>query len=915
MDKSMPPIKKILKVTLLFSITGLFILLSPLPQNLYAAYDADYENDIYKFFIDNPSDLRYNAAHKNAEIIIEKTLFIKEFREQEKGFGAKNETVELRELNSGRFDKENRPFKSGFFLKLLLAFLCLCSIEILCKKKIPFGILDIGRNIFTMPGALKISIILSLLIVSLVSFSFFEYNIFNTEAFIYVQLAKDIADGGLIGDITNYSDTHHFGSSSIIPILALPFFMISGGAHIGLLFFCVFYKLLILILLFALVYRFFGPAAAAVSSFMFVFPAQEFAKGTMHGLNAPEYQSILFMLAITFIFFYLSLEKSKADQKDKPGALFMFSLLGFLSGLGIYFDPTCLLITALTLLFMLFSDLRIIFRKHFIVYALSLILGLFPRIWHLFINNFEWAHSDIKLKSAFSFEHLKTSFLNFFPNFQRTAFFNLRRTLIENSKPDYTSPDIVYLLLSTSLLIALGIFLHKFYNFYTSRKSVTRAVRDTLAVNGREFFIFSYIIFYLAMLSFFPKEKIRTRYFFSLYPFIFIIIGISIQNIKNLTPPLQKIKYSLLAASLFCVASAGILNGKETMNNNLENFLRTSGAVKAKGYSILGYFAFLKKSFIDHAENNLYLQDLIFYENGDADFISHLALGMYIGDKIDENLDIKTSNLIDYCVDPRYRTYVYEGFMVSYTNRLFNELYKSFKEGRVSKIIPVEFQQYFYTNFGFRIGKKYSGRLSKAVFYINSLPPGCQAYLARGLAFSLDTNGLAKLINGKFNHMDKYYPLFYRQLGMLIEKDKLRDFIKKVPDEYASFFLQGAGRTILSGLSEKSNPAVMKNKIELIQDTFSFIKDEDVKYIFEGIGLQAGAKYPLFPKLAGRITENPEKDEEKYLPYFYKGYGRGLAVRFMEDRAAINFMLEKGIENKWREYCREGVEKELNLYR
>lgn len=894
--------KKILVFLFVFLSLNFLLVQNACPRFLGSHYLNTHNGDL--------DEIGYNPQQKDAEAVLEKSLHLKEYEQRLKGYGRKSGDTEWLELTKAKFSKEETPFRHPFFRILLFSFALFCLLESILrrKRKLDFSG-DVNLGILKSRAHNEKIILLFLLSAALILFSFFEYNMYQYEAYDTSVLAKDIIDGEVKSNPINYATQQPFmGFTTFNSILLIPFLWLFNGSQFGLLLFCLLYKIAILILLYCFTYRFFGPKAAIITGFLFVFSPYAFAQFSMAGIDVDHFHCLLFILANVYIFFALFLGKIDKPIADDKKVYLLFSLLGLVGGLGAYLGPNCLISVIFCLLFMSVCYPKIFFKKHLYIYITSFFLGLTPRIYYLFVHNFAWVQSDPELAFPFSPSYMVDNICHLLPNLSRVFFFNLRYTFIESADFGYLSADILYLLFIISFAVILIKVFQDFIRSVISKKAFLKK---------KELFLLGYITIYLVVIGFFPPGLVRARYLFSLYPFIFMLSGIFIEKILDAEAPYKRVKSSLLIFFVFCVILAGSLNAREIVDKDMGAFMKSPDLRKIKGYSIAGYLYLpgMKNSFAKYAGQNIYLQDIIpssKYE--DAKFKSHLALGVYMGDKMEGELNEGIPSLINYSIKPEYRTLVYEGLAISYTYRFFDELYSSFKKGVVSKIIPGEFQHYFYTNFGFRIGKRYKNNLSKAICSIETFPKEYEPYLYRGLIFSLDEKNLQKLFQGGFNSINKnYLPLFFRQAGRILDKDRygLSYLIKEIPGEYVSFFFQGAGSDWSVDYEDHPRVAI-KKRLDWIWSISDDLGGNDIKYLYEGVGLEAGIKEAVFPDLAREIPEYLL--DKEYLPYFYRGYGKGIFIRSMNVSEAVDDLLKTEIEGRWFKLCYDGVREEAKLY-
>jgi hypothetical protein len=875
-----------------------FLLLSFFIINLISGGGAIARSipEIYSSEIDK---VKYNLQNKDTNARLVDSLDLNEFRIRHKGFGAMNGEEEKKELLSSKFNDKNRYFNSPFFIYIILAFFLLYLFEILLWKKLKR--VDINNVITNFSQPFERGIIIFLLIASTTIFGFFYYNLFNIETYSYTALVKDLCDPGLKTNFLNYADCNYMGAIPVLSLFAYPLFLIFKGSHLGILIFCLVLKIIILLVLYVFSYRFFGPNVAAIASFLFVFATREFSQFSLMGINATQFHSIFFVIMILYLYFSLFLNDNNFQERRRH----LFSLIGFVSGFAIYFDPISLITVGFCLLWSVTFFFKKIKAVEVAVFILSFTAGFLPRICYMLTHHMSWCYSDSRIGGLFLIGNIRKNIFNFLPNLKKVIFFNLRRSFIENSPAPHFAADIIFMLFIISLFMAI---------FYISISIIQKVKLNRKTSNfqfslpnsggfDKTLFLFFYIIFYFTIVSFYPSANIRSRYFFPLYPLLFILIGLLVGRRFDFQLPFAKFKIALALITMISIIFSAIVSSTEAMTMSLKSFMICANPSLTKGYSVVGYLHDnLKRHYYMYSARDIYLNDLVLAENASLNFRSSLFLGVYIGDKLTGELSKYYSQLIDYCIDEKYRTFVYEGLSIAYTNRFFCELSDSFKNGVVENAIPRKYRHYFYTNFGFRIGKRYSGNLTKTMLAIKPFPIEFLPLIYKGLFFSLNKDSIMELVTGGHHSVNsRYYPILYRQLGAaLVDENDLVATIVNVPPEYKSFFLQGFG-------SKYSVEYAPTKKVE------SIINCKDKKYVYEGMGIRWGINAPIYWNNFSKTAANIKDDECS--KFFYKGIGRGVFIRFMDTpESLVHLSILDITDSQLQSICRNGVAEEATLY-
>jgi len=807
---------------------------------------------------------------------------------------------------------------------------------------------------------------------SLVSVMLLPYR----EAAYRASIAKDIIEG-LKTNIFNYQYAGYNGGMLMIGFLAVPFLFLFGDTFSSFALLPLLFSVGILLLIYRLLLKSFGKNAAMVTSFLFIaLVPVVFIERSM--LAAGDHiESVFFVLVLLSIFYKIFFDKEfnlsyygiRNDPYLKKKLYLLFILAGIISGLALYACYSFLIALFTVFLFWFVFDKRFLFKRYFLFFLISFLIGFSP--WFLYNVPRHWegvylpglriayippaptaSYLRVPIGPPVKYSELnRPSIFDVFPKSidirklrRSLEIFNIEmQTLFFNTKDNFIPIDLVYNIIVFVFFMVLvinlkliGKFIISLFSLREIKENNPEIYRETIALFLATFYILAYI--------FHPMEWPKIQYLFPILPFLFILVGISIEKIYNLKIlfPIGPILGIFVTASLIF---AGVFNYQDLANYRPKSNIRISDIFKLKAYSLVGLDDFLP------CPNSIYMLDFyhsgalytkydlftnfrlcdkfasskfsidkkyyyIEHEKPEIRYPFYLLCGINIGDGICKISNKDYNILIRRYIFSPYRHCIYEGIALSFTNRFFKELSGAFKSGLVAGNIPREYQHYFYTEFGRRIGEKYKGDLRQGSRLIESFEDEYRAYLYRGFSSFFRGQSIREICNNEIRVIDKRYRGdFYSQWGAVASRDyydgvldnkSLNVLIEQLPDEYKPFFIMGLAREYYNFSKnnfQKDFMVELKEGMELFSD---FAADKRyAQFIYEGLG--CGLSLRTYGQLKGYIISINELVPLEYVDSFYRGCGAGLSLRYGQDKEEIHRIISEEIPSKYQRSSYEGA--------
>lgn len=182
-----------------------------------------------------------------------------------------------------------------------------------------------------------------------------------------------------------------------------------------------------------------------------------------------------------------------------------------------------------------------------------------------------------------------------------------------------------------------------------------------------------------------------------------------------------------------------------------------------------------------------------------------------------------------------------------------------------------------------------------------------------------------------------YHDVYFRKVSELLEFqlqdfDKLLSLIKQVDPKYRRHFYTSIGRQInwefadyddidkakqlINRIEPKYQHYVYEAWVESIVYDNRYVDDESRKRMVAKIG---EAFYPVFYSAMGQYAEADyfdihNKIDKKYLPYFFEGVGKSMALTFARHQRKVDVNeLLKSIDEGYRFFVCKGIGKHFTL--
>jgi len=385
-------------------------------------------------------------------------------------------------------------------------------------------------------------------------------------------LAKEIIAGPMLPlfDYTEANAEIYEGGRLLVPISAVPFFLIFGDSFFSLKLVAVFYSLVTLIFWYILLLRFFNLRVALFWSLLFILSSPFYIQVSL--VTWGTHAEYLFFTALFFILFFKIFFQERL-QKTRARTWILF---GILSGLSFWITQSITLVLAVCFFLFFISDTRFFFKKPFLVYALSFLVGYSPGIYHFLTRHWQY---ESACRSILTLCLIGERIVNWLPKFIKLLFIHLPQSFM-------FKPAILSYLYYLVFLISL------FYFLWLNRKTLLKIIRFFLTpitlkkvqINSQDvsrelpfllYFLFYLVIYTIGGFSIWENMVfLRYRYLLIVYPFIFVIISFFLNKLWQW----QKKKIAIVLICLF--SFLGLY-----ANIGLISFRDFASPLKEKGYS------------------------------------------------------------------------------------------------------------------------------------------------------------------------------------------------------------------------------------------------------------------------------------------------------------------------------------------
>ena len=205
-------------------------------------------------------------------------------------------------------------------------------------------------------------------------------KLFHAEETFTGVIAKELLLGPSQG-IFEYQHPPIFGGVLFSGIITVPFFILFGDSIVSVKLVTFIYFISSLCLIFLLFKRFFNLKMAVIVSLLLTLSNSEFARRSLI-LIGNHCESIVFSLGMVYLLFRLCYDQDIENRN------MLYSLLGLISGFGIYFNYMVLITLFICLLFLFIFDKLFFFRRSFIYFILAFIAGFSPWIYYNLTHGF-----------------------------------------------------------------------------------------------------------------------------------------------------------------------------------------------------------------------------------------------------------------------------------------------------------------------------------------------------------------------------------------------------------------------------------------------------------------------------------------------------------------------------------------------
>lgn len=364
----------------------------------------------------------------------------------------------------------------------------------------------------------------------------------------YIGLVAKHLQEGLIMPFWDYQFSSYDGGTLIAGLALMPFFQVLGQTSFALSFYALVISLTVFLIWWRFAHIYFGKRIGLFVALLFIFAPPIHIKA--NGVASGNHMEINFFVAIVvFFFFKIFSANPSANKQPQKSKTLDLALLGFISGLGVYFCYSLGLVLLTCFLFWITINKPPFKKRHYLLLGIFYILGFsfaFPRL-HVF--------NSLIVADIFSQWPL-SNFAEFGERFTGV--------LTKQFPPLIALASPLHIFMVYIFLIS---FLFLFFkNIKPLGQQLMALVRPkylrlsfdrSLMTNFILIFLIIYTLVYTlsnfnTYLEF--ESPIRHRYLLLLYPFIFIVIAEAINNLYMWKNPAGK-KLTVFLFFYFFIAS------------------------------------------------------------------------------------------------------------------------------------------------------------------------------------------------------------------------------------------------------------------------------------------------------------------------------------------------------------------------
>lgn len=691
-------------------------------------------------------------------------------------------------------------------------------------------------------------------------------------------LANDLINDYLRLPILDYQHVQWCGDTLVVGFLAIPFFLIFGNSLISLKLIPLFFSLGTLIIWYLFLNKYFNRTIAVLMSLLFILSPPYYTR--MNLIAAIPHTEVNFLaIAVVFLLF-----KSLNNSRWSVSLI----LCGILSGLGIYFHYLFLITLSTCFLLWYVQDKGFIFKRRFLTFLLSFLIGLAPWI----ISNIHNFPLGLPIVRGY-----------FNPILQLKKLFRLVAYNIPHSFGfDYTFETGNILSLSYYL-----IFIALFFSLVIQQRKLILGFLGAALPAGK--------------FSFQSKESMATLFiliFPVVYAFFFTLSNfydvppfvIALGNIFDLTSPSLKVaryRYLLpLYPFVFAIISLGLYYFGLKAKRSFNRFLACS---------IIGYLLLL----------GLYGNvTLITWDKFGKGFVYKGYGQWYFAEDIvrqNRNFEKKVASLNDLEGAAKFKGFRILGRKMFHNHR--HTLVSAIK--KIETVLPA-YRYYLYSGLISRLSETYETDQERVMNFINDVPEGSRSFCYEEYGISLAYRLLKRRWDAYacIRSLSKIEKLLYNELLKEWEEPKwdLAQYIKSVDETeelYRPFCYIGLGKFLAR---ERASVSIDKSL-----NTINKVDKRYKRYCYLGFGQEIGEVFnnvnmnlltinqipgPFQKFFFEEIDHNLDKFlyytnkiEERYRSYIYEGLG--LAVKKnIDEKYVINYLIKK-ITAKYKNEFRNGL--------
>ena len=655
-------------------------------------------------------------------------------------------------------------------------------------------------------------------------------DLFDFEELDIGMMAKEAAGRKTLPYLANLMPYHaHTAGMLISGLLGSGFYKLFGESGMSLKLCWLLISFVTFVLFLSILKKYFGDRIAILASCIFILSPPFF---TWYNLveTADKNICLLFIMLLT-LFSFKMLPFRNNTMKD-------YVLYGLTSGLAVSSSHYCLFILFVGILYQLWFNWRIFFRRYIFILFLSFLTGLSPWLYLHKLYSFEWFEYILCKSGPLSIDRWD-KFNKFMTETLPHSFGFGDFFMVSGETLDY----IYYFL--CILLFVLVISSARKINFGRLKQYLKDPANKTSFIY---LFIGAYILVYtFGKFSIDGQSKGNYRYLLMLYPFIFMSTAIWVDRLEKKNMAMKIAGWSIFG-SLCILGLVGNLSMIDLKNRNFKNpSIYTPYSFTWLGpkiYRYVGQDNAKLKSCIDSLQRNS---------------APYLRLGIY--KKLREGSISEPGTLFeDYKSLNEYGNLFYEG-LGSSIGRFF--LYKPVFQIEIIKKLP----------FAYSLNSE--GILNEdAVYYFMHNPEFCKKITE-------------KLSNGTKNF---YYEKVGFTMGILLKSHYgifLR-FTNKAKNGPVHSLIKGFG----SGIA-------VYNTINDIIEVSRKIDDEYGKDYFEGVGFTLGL---YFAQNKTRIMDIGDKINIRFRGNYYKGVGYAVGWNFVNDPTLILRLIGTNLDFPPRHY-------------